>query len=761
MTHPLVEYYQAAQKALKEARQILMGAGDEEAFPAQLHEEFSSLFLRMRRPEVRVMVSGPLKAGKSTLLNVLAGNPHISQISQLPAYPCFVEVHDLERNSDGTPREEPGSLFYRRGGELDRELSQQEGIAFLDELLDQFIEAGGQGRIEYERVVQKTALPRQEGEAGLVLIDSPGLFFSHRVDQILFPSVPETASEALEESKSARDLYLESDVVLFVIRPEQLFFQSVADYLRAFVQQTKMRIFILVNASTHSKTQIGDQIVDFNQVEEQSEIRRYFLRHIADQGLQDEIEKEGRISLHFADLLDAATAHFTNQGDAEAFSETPSGQVISRIRNYIFGQDLARLKIENLSASVSQVLHRAAQGLEDLRLNRLELVEEARQSHSDLQQRIDELEIRLERLSKDRDESVSQVQMLRERMAVTRQFLEHRNLPEDSPDPVLNEFLALQHSSPLPDWIADRLEGLAQEAARQIVEQIYQRWKAKEYGPRTLRKLAEVLWESKLEGDSLSLRAYSQQAVSDCFREIVSQVGETLRSVQLREAFSKVDPAGLEVQSANPVLSLPQIPLLDFGSRWTLRWNAWKSGFRLVPKTLWGEDGRRVIEAPDEERILLQKRKNLLRQIWGPPWALGECFSSAHLQSVARRILIAKMCRIWGVRITDDLAFREDELDFLSGRMEEVEQHIQLLRPRLGELESQLEKTLRFDEDLQERRDCMAGLTEELRVLEPTAAPQAEEDEIQPEVPLAAESAEPEPEPEPPILEEPREELDG
>ncbi|MEE8583835.1 MAG: hypothetical protein V3T83_03185, partial [Acidobacteriota bacterium] len=210
MTHPLVEYYQAAQKALKEARQILMEAGGEDAFPAQLHEEFSSLFLRMRRPEVRVMVSGPLKAGKSTLLNVLAGNPHISQISQLPAYPCFVEVHDLERNSDGTPREEPGSLFYRRGGELDRELSPQEGIAFLDELLDQFIQAGGQGRIEYERVVQKTALPRREGEAGLVLIDSPGLFFSHRVDQIFFPSVPETASEAFEEQKRARDLYLES-----------------------------------------------------------------------------------------------------------------------------------------------------------------------------------------------------------------------------------------------------------------------------------------------------------------------------------------------------------------------------------------------------------------------------------------------------------------------------------------------------------------------------------------------------------------------
>lgn len=761
MSHPLVEYYQAAQKALKEARQILMGGGFDEAFPTQLHEEFSSLFLRMRRPEVRVMVSGPLKAGKSTLLNVLAGNPHISQISQLPAYPCFVEVHDLDRNSDGTPRQEPACLFYRSGGELDRELSQQEGIAFLDKLLDQFIEEGGQGPIEYERVVQKTALPRREGEAGLVLIDSPGLFFSHRVDRTFFPSEPQEASGALEQQKNARDLYLESDVVLFVIRPEQIFFQSVADYLRSFVQQTKIRIFILVNASTHSKTQVGDQIVDFDQVAEQSEIRRYFLSHIADQGLQKEIEEEGRISLHFADLLDAATAYFTSQGDAEAFEETPSGQVLSSIRNYIFGEDLARLKIENLSASVSQVLRRAAQGLEDVRLSRLELVQETLQAHSDLQQRIDEEQGRLERLGKDRDEVVAQVQLVRERLAVTRQFLEHRNLPEESADPVLNEFLSLQQASPLPDWIADRIEEVAQKAARQIVEQIYRKWRAKEYGPRTLRTLAEVLWESKLGGDALSLRAYSQQAVSDCFREVVSQVGERLQNVQLREAVARVDPAGLEVQSANPILSLPQVPLLDFGSRWTLRWKAWRSGFRLVPKTLWGEDGRRVIEDPDEQRILKQQQATLIRQIWGPPWALGECFSSGHLQSVARRILIGKLCRIWGVRITDDLAYREDELDFLNKRMEEVDQHVRLLRPRLGELETRLEETRRLDEDLLERRDCMAGLIEELTTLEASTTDSAgESDEEEREASPAVDSAEPTPESDLPSAESSGEEMD-
>ena len=85
MPHLLTGYCESAQKGLRRAREILMGVERDEAFPTDLREEFNSLYLRMRRPEVRVMVSGPLKAGKSTLLNVLAETPHISQISQLPA----------------------------------------------------------------------------------------------------------------------------------------------------------------------------------------------------------------------------------------------------------------------------------------------------------------------------------------------------------------------------------------------------------------------------------------------------------------------------------------------------------------------------------------------------------------------------------------------------------------------------------------------------------------------------------------------------
>ena len=190
---------------------------------------------------------------------------------------------------------------------------------------------------------------------------------------------------------------------------------------------------------------------------------------------------------------------------------------------------------------------------------------------------------------------------------------------------------------------------------------------------------------------------------------------------------ARVDPSKFEVQSANPLLSLGQIPLLDFGRRWNFRWDAWRSGFRLTPAALWGEDGRRMIRNLDEERILYKERKTLLVQIWGPPWSLGECFSSDHLQGVARRILIGKVCRSWGVRLSEELAGHEDELAFLSQRVEEAEQRLRLLRPRREALLEKLQQAAGFEQELADRQSELHHILESLESFEGIARPFPEE----------------------------------
>ncbi len=73
----------------------------------QLVADLASLSNRTRRPEIRILIVGPLKSGKSTLMNVLLRNANVSQVNALPAYPCAVEVRDLERDEAGRPIRSP------------------------------------------------------------------------------------------------------------------------------------------------------------------------------------------------------------------------------------------------------------------------------------------------------------------------------------------------------------------------------------------------------------------------------------------------------------------------------------------------------------------------------------------------------------------------------------------------------------------------------------------------------------------------------
>ncbi|MFQ5748838.1 MAG: dynamin family protein, partial [Planctomycetota bacterium] len=59
---------------------------------------FQRLQKRVADQQAYVLIFGPLKSGKSTLMNALAGS-YVSEVTALPAYPCMVYVgHSRERN---------------------------------------------------------------------------------------------------------------------------------------------------------------------------------------------------------------------------------------------------------------------------------------------------------------------------------------------------------------------------------------------------------------------------------------------------------------------------------------------------------------------------------------------------------------------------------------------------------------------------------------------------------------------------------------
>ena len=85
---------------------------------AELGGDLGELRQRTAVPEVRVLVLGPLKAGKSTLMNTLVRRPEASQVSVLPAFPCFVEIRDLERDEAGVAIGQERSVRFDRAGNI-------------------------------------------------------------------------------------------------------------------------------------------------------------------------------------------------------------------------------------------------------------------------------------------------------------------------------------------------------------------------------------------------------------------------------------------------------------------------------------------------------------------------------------------------------------------------------------------------------------------------------------------------------------------
>ena len=56
-----------------------------------LHTQVDSLITKVAEQRAYVLIFGPLKSGKSTLMNAISAS-YVSEVSSLPAYPCLVFV---------------------------------------------------------------------------------------------------------------------------------------------------------------------------------------------------------------------------------------------------------------------------------------------------------------------------------------------------------------------------------------------------------------------------------------------------------------------------------------------------------------------------------------------------------------------------------------------------------------------------------------------------------------------------------------------
>lgn len=191
-----------------------------------------TLVEKVAEQQAYVIIFGPLKSGKSTLMNALAA-AYVSEVTTLPAYPCMVYVAHAEKQQFTVTRYDGSVERFR---DLDAMRSLME--AAHGELAETIREVEARGETFDPGLHMPRALRRVDvrmpaeplAQSGAVLVDTPGLYSRMKFGYDLM------TREFRDSAASA----------IFVVKTDNLFLEQVfdefSDLLRLF-----SRIFLIVN----------------------------------------------------------------------------------------------------------------------------------------------------------------------------------------------------------------------------------------------------------------------------------------------------------------------------------------------------------------------------------------------------------------------------------------------------------------------------------------------------------------------------------
>lgn len=645
---------------------------------SRLREHLELLSGRLKHPEVRILILGPLKSGKSTFMNVICEHPSISQVNPLPAYPCTVEVRDIERDNNLRPLEEENCTFYRDGVPLEP-LPLARGLEHLNELLDEYIERPGiAATSRYNKVIQRiNLLPKPdmpEENRYIVLIDSPGLFFSNK-----------TYTEDVHKE------FAEADVVIFVVRQEQLFFESVNDYLKKFAAQAvHRRGFILVNIAVPTDKELNA----YDHLEYKQKLDTYFRRHIATPELNQELINDDRISIRFSNLYLAAAAILEkNPTYQQAYQGSETERSLDTIRKYLRTK-LVDEKIRDISKKFEDTIGQGQAYLTDLSKDaekhifaleqNVMLVEKDIKSKSEVKAGLDE----------KRETLIANIARNRRRLNVILEDTNLDTLPIDDPDPLVTQLHSGFGALPITSN-----HTLTESELRDIIEKSYAKWQSGAHGNRTLRNLIQMIWKEEVSHDSLSISEYHHKLFTSTYKDCIVKLRTVFKDDLLRLAASNADTEDIINTAISYDLEKGQPKLLFFQPRGFWIW-------RKSPETMWGETGENIVDE-NYENILSYEFDRFVGQIM-QDWQLRELFSKERLQLTAKEILRKNLIIQFRLLVEKQIQEQEKALSDVERQLQKVNSEIQEL---ISYKEKQDAENVRLNEhrkDIESRKEKLS-----------------------------------------------------
>lgn len=280
------------------------------------HHKLNLLTEKISRQQAYVLIFGPLKSGKSTLMNAVTA-AYVSEVTSLPAYPCLVYVSHAEKPEFSITHYNGSTETLSSAGELrdriddaHRRLSQR-----IREVETETV--GGEAQkfepsVHFPEAIRKVDVKVPAGElaeSGAVLVDTPGLYTRMKFGY----------------GQMTRDFRDTAACAVFVVKTDNLFLEQVFAEFHELLELFG-RIFLVVNldGTKRDLRPDGSLAPSLERANPQSIIEAF--ESLAMSAPIKEAAEAGRLKIYPIDLLRAASLRLQERnGTAEEGREDGDG----------------------------------------------------------------------------------------------------------------------------------------------------------------------------------------------------------------------------------------------------------------------------------------------------------------------------------------------------------------------------------------------------------------------------------------------------
>jgi GTPase SAR1 family protein len=251
-----------------------------------------ALLEKVKEQQAYVLIFGPLKSGKSTLMNAICAS-YVSEVTSLPAYPCLVNISYSEKPEYRAVQYDGKTKTFSGQDDLHRTIESAHA-----DLTYKLRDIEGKG-LNFDPVVHMPTAFRkidiklttpELATSSAVLVDTPGLYSRMKFGY----------------DQMTRDFRNTAACAIFVVKSDNLFleqvFQEFTELLELF-----SRIFLIVNLDSRKMdlNSKGELVPSLEKKNPDKIIEAF--RNLAMSAPLKEAVDDGRLCIYPVDLLSAAS----------------------------------------------------------------------------------------------------------------------------------------------------------------------------------------------------------------------------------------------------------------------------------------------------------------------------------------------------------------------------------------------------------------------------------------------------------------------